>query len=374
MKLSFKKQKELQSLDIKGLENEKKILDNHIYKLQTLIDNYDESLSLFKKDLQEFIQLYKRYYIFAENNSKFIVDIKSESSLLIFSKTTEVKKLIISNSAKSELLKLYKEFISFGDKMFQNINSYVRNKMLDEYEPTWVLLASKKYSAGNPEIEFPLDTTKLGELSTHQLDHADYETKALSTFSFPFDIFMDHTKLESKTFSWFSDFKYEVQVQRFMDPWGFKIFSKKDLVNTLNQIKDEIDPYSRKIELLLRASYKGEEKIENVGYIYVLSNEAYPNIYKIGSTYGLPEERAEELTGTGHLTPFKVVGKIKIKSAEFYEKSIHKLLDDYRVKKGREFFKLDLGKIKECLEQVSEISRKGEDKITLSELKKEIRL
>ena len=125
---------------------------------------------------------------------------------------------------------------------------------------------------------------------------------------------------------------------------------------------------------MLRASYKGEEKIENVGYVYVLSNDAYPNIYKIGSTYGLPEERAEELTGTGHLTPFKVVGKIKIKSAEYYEKVIHKLLDEYRVKQGREFFKLDLGKIKECLEQVSEISRKGEDKITFSELKKEIRL
>ena len=33
-----------------------------------------------------------------------------------------------------------------------------------------------------------------------------------------------------------------------------------------------------------------------------------------------------------------------------------------------------LDKIKDCLEQVSEISRKGEDKITLSELKKEIKL
>ena len=67
---------------------------------------------------------------------------------------------------------------------------------------------------------------------------------------------------------------------------------------------------------------KGKEKIENVGYVYVLSNKSLPlNTYKIGSTYGLPEERAEELTGTGHLTPFKVVYKIKIQSAEYYEKS-----------------------------------------------------
>jgi hypothetical protein len=374
MKPKFKTQKELQSLDIKELENEKKILNQYTGNLQVLITNYDKSLSLFREDLKELVWLYKKYYIFLENNSRFIEVTKSESSLLIFSKNSVVKKLIIGNSEKSEFLRLYKEFISFGDKMFQNIRPYVRNKMTDEYEPTWVLLTSKKYSKGDPEIEFPLDTSKLSELSTHQLDHANYETKALSTFSFPFDIFTDHTNLESETYSWFSDFKYEVQVQRFMDPWGFKVFSKNDLINTLNQIKEDVEPYERKIELMLRASYKGEEKIENVGYVYVLSNDAYPNIYKIGSTYGLPEERAEELTGTGHLTPFKVVGKIKIKSAEYYEKVIHKLLDEYRVKQGREFFKLDLGKIKECLEQVSEISRKGEDKITLSELKKEIRL
>ena len=129
----------------------------------------------------------------------------------------------------------------------------------------------------------------------------------------------------------------------------------------------------RKIELILRSRKKNTEKIENVGYVYVLSNKAYENIYKIGSTYGLPEERAEELTGTGHLTPFKVVGKIKIRSAEYYEKSIHKLLKDYRVKQNREFFELDLDQIKKCLKQVSLISEKGSKKISLNDLKKEIK-
>ena len=105
----------------------------------------------------------------------------------------------------------------------------------------------------------------------------------------------------------------------------------------------------------------------------MLSNEAYPNIYKIGSTYGLPQDRAEELTGTGHLSPFKVVGKIKVQSAEYYEKSIHKLLNKFRVKQGREFFKLDLPKIKECLKQVSNISEKGSKKITLTKMQKEIK-
>jgi len=128
----------------------------------------------------------------------------------------------------------------------------------------------------------------------------------------------------------------------------------------------------RKIELILRARKKGEEKIENTGYVYVLSNEVYKNIYKIGSTYGIPEERAEELTGTGHLTPFKVEFSIEIKSAEYYEKKIHSLLNGYRVKQNREFFELDLDKIKNCLKQVSIISEKGSKQISLAVLKKEV--
>ena len=140
--------------------------------------------------------------------------------------------------------------------------------------------------------------------------------------------------------------------------------------------EDTLEKYERrlrKIELIKRSKLREKTNSENVGYVYVLSNEAYPNIYKIGSTYGLPQDRAEELTGTGHLSPFKVVGKIKVQSAEYYEKSIHKLLNKFRVKQGREFFKLDLPKIKECLKQVSNISEKGSKKITLAKMQKVIK-
>ena len=118
---------------------------------------------------------------------------------------------------------------------------------------------------------------------------------------------------------------------------------------------------------------KEKEKTENVGYVYVLSNKSLPpNTYKIGSTYKLPEERAEQLSGTGHLTPFKVVDEIKIQSAEYYEKSIHKLLNKYRV--GKEYFEIELNKIKDCLQQVSILSEKGQKKVALADLKKKIKI
>lgn len=128
----------------------------------------------------------------------------------------------------------------------------------------------------------------------------------------------------------------------------------------------------RQLELILRGREKEKEKNDNFGYIYVLSNKAYPNIYKIGSTYNNVDARAEELTGTGHLTPFKVEAQIKIKSAEYYEKKIHSILSNYRVKQNREFFEIDLDKIKSCLNDLSKITDKGEEKLSLAKLKKEI--
>ena len=148
-----------------------------------------------------------------------------------------------------------------------------------------------------------------------------------------------------------------------------KIISKH-----LSQSEEVIKRYIRKIELILRSRSKQKEKSENYGHIYVLSNEAYPNIYKIGSTYGLPEERAEELTGTGHLNPFAVVGKTKVQNAEYYEKIIHKLLKNFRVKKNREFFEIELKKINDCLKHINKITEKGSKTLTLNEIQKNFSL
>ena len=110
----------------------------------------------------------------------------------------------------------------------------------------------------------------------------------------------------------------------------------------------------------------------NIGYVYILSNKAYPNNYKIGSTYKLPEERAEQLTGTGHLYPFIVEAQLKIKSAEYFEKLIHKFLKKHRV--GKEYFKINLRVAKNILKKISKLSKKGEIKLDLKDLNNNIGL
>ena len=149
-------------------------------------------------------------------------------------------------------------------------------------------------------------------------------------------------------------------------------YNEKLYKNYHKSINEIISKYLRKIELLIRAKLKKVKKEENVGYVYVLKSIGYPGMYKIGSTYGLPEERAEDLSGTNVPDPWTVTAKIKIKDAEYYEKQIHKILAEFRYRRGREFFKIDLSKIKDCLKQVSDVTEKGSLKLKFSQLQKKI--
>ena len=126
--------------------------------------------------------------------------------------------------------------------------------------------------------------------------------------------------------------------------------------------------------MIERARLKKEQKQTSLGYVYVLKSIGYPGVYKIGSTYGLPEERAEELSGTNVPDPWTVTSQINIKDAEYYEKQIHKLLKNFRYRKGREFFKLDLKIIERCLKEIYQYSDKGEKKIKFKELEKLIKI
>jgi len=108
----------------------------------------------------------------------------------------------------------------------------------------------------------------------------------------------------------------------------------------------------RKIELVLRSRKRQTELADNLYYVYIMSNKAYPNIYKIGWTSSLPEERAEELTGTGHLHPFKVEYSKKFKNAEQIEIQCHDYFKKNRVANNREFFEVPLKEIKDYIDSI----------------------
>lgn len=75
--------------------------------------------------------------------------------------------------------------------------------------------------------------------------------------------------------------------------------------------------------------------------IYILSTRDAPDILKIGFTRRSVIDRANEInSATGVLVPFGVRAVWRVKDARDFEKKIHKLFEEYRIRKDREFFKI----------------------------------
>ena len=134
--------------------------------------------------------------------------------------------------------------------------------------------------------------------------------------------------------------------------------------------------YLKIIERKLRSFDREEHLKTNDSYVYVLSNKSLPvNMYKIGFTTGLPEDRALELSSTELPFPYKVSLKLKTKDAEFVEKKIlHYSLSKFRVSSNREFFSIDLNKLKDIFQIISENKLNVRDKNVLTEIRKKINL
>ena len=139
---------------------------------------------------------------------------------------------------------------------------------------------------------------------------------------------------------------------------AFSIVTEPIDINSMEKYSNEFIDFNermlRKIELVKRSLLKKQHKSENLAYLYVMSNKSYPNIYKIGWTFDLPEERAEQLSSTGVLHPFKAEYYKKFKNAELLEKKCHKKFKKQRVKGNKEFFEVTLNEIQEYIESLDE--------------------
>ena len=80
------------------------------------------------------------------------------------------------------------------------------------------------------------------------------------------------------------------------------------------------------------------------GFVYVMSNAGFDGRLKIGKSIKDPTgDRVEELNSTtGVPEPFKVEYYCYVENFDKLEARVHRLLDDCRPNKRREFFKIDL--------------------------------
>ena len=91
-----------------------------------------------------------------------------------------------------------------------------------------------------------------------------------------------------------------------------------------------------------------------MSFVYVLTNESMPGIIKIGMTTSPIEARMLQLDTTGVPLPFECYYAARVNDQKKVEKALHEAFGDHRVRKSREFFRLDPYKAKVILELVAE--------------------
>ena len=87
------------------------------------------------------------------------------------------------------------------------------------------------------------------------------------------------------------------------------------------------------------------------GWVYILTNPAFPHMVKIGLTTRTPTERAAELTNaSGVPLPFSVAWARAVRDCAAVESIVHRMLGDRRVSGRREFFRCDVGTARQVIE------------------------
>lgn len=346
-------------------EFEKSIKKIDIDNINSLYEYFTEKIKVFKK-------IYSVHDSKLDSSSENLEDIEDDKTevvnLSIFDLENVFDKIFLPytyelDALKKKISENYQKINSKDSSYYDALAQAARHSLPIIYEESLTTAKKIKYRAKGTLSEYFNSFVPWNEE-----DFKSYIAKKTSLSLVWFE--------QQRYVFYENDFakKYNKNRDRFKKEFVISILNKDFLLQKFKVFTEFNDKILRKIELLLRSKAKQKEKLENVGYVYVLSNEAYPGVYKIGSTYGLVEERAEELTGTGHLHSFVPEFSIKIESAEYFEKTTHSLFKEYRVKQGREFFKMELKIIKMALKQIKTITNDGKIKFKTGELKKKIGL
>lgn len=106
-------------------------------------------------------------------------------------------------------------------------------------------------------------------------------------------------------------------------------------------------------ELIIEKKNKLDFTSKNAGKIYIMRNAYLPNnVYKIGLTTKTTDERASQLSKTSIPDTYNVMREWDVKDCYAAEKTIHKLLETYRLDLRREFFQLDMRVANDIIDSV----------------------
>ncbi len=95
--------------------------------------------------------------------------------------------------------------------------------------------------------------------------------------------------------------------------------------------------------------------MSDTGFVYALKNKSFgEGIYKIGMTQKDPQARAKELSSqTSIPAPFEIVAAIRVFKPREAESFIHDRLGEHRVNGKKEFFEVELGRLKIAMRETA---------------------
>lgn len=119
---------------------------------------------------------------------------------------------------------------------------------------------------------------------------------------------------------------------------------RKAIISNNTYLKQQSIKSLQKANFLLYCNnylYYNTSNIKAEEYIYILSRKEEPDILKIGMTTRNVQKRVNEInSATGVLYPYSARKVYKVKNCHQVEKDIHILLENYRIRADREFFKI----------------------------------
>lgn len=93
--------------------------------------------------------------------------------------------------------------------------------------------------------------------------------------------------------------------------------------------------------------------MNDLTWIYVVTNSSFPKYVKVGWTRHNPHKRISDIDSTGVPTPFDLNYVACVEDAGRLEKLTHQFLDNYRVRSSREFFEVSAKFAREAIRSVA---------------------
>lgn len=91
------------------------------------------------------------------------------------------------------------------------------------------------------------------------------------------------------------------------------------------------------------------EENSKIGFIYVLTNDSFPGLVKIGRTTQSDVENRVRQMSTGVPTSFTIAYEARVRNPAEIEKALHRHFSDFRFTKSREWFNVSIDEVKKMV-------------------------